>query len=73
MKNLEIIITLEEDNKTINFVNINGSEHYMFEESKEEKEMYQNMTVREFITEYVDYYNSTKEEEENEYSINEHN
>lgn len=61
MENLEISIILENDNKTINVVSVNGSEHYMFEESEEEKEIYQNMTIRDFIKEYVRYYNSTKE------------
>lgn len=62
MKNLKIILVLEYDNKTINLVSVNGIEHYMFEEDEEEKELYQNMTIKEFIAEYVEYYNSVKEE-----------
>jgi hypothetical protein len=62
MENLEIKITLEKDRKTINLVDISGSEHYMFEESEQEKERYLNMSVREFIADYVKYYESTEED-----------
>lgn len=63
MKNLQIIITLEEDRKTINLVDVNGSQHYMHEEDSEEKECYQKMTVAEFIADYVNYYETVEEEE----------
>lgn len=62
MENLEIKITLEKDRKTINLVAVSGSEHYMFEEDNEEKERYLNMTVREFIADYVKYYESAEED-----------
>lgn len=62
MENLEIKITLEKDRKTINLVDISGSEHYMFEEYNEVKDYYLNMTVREFIDNYVKYYENMKEE-----------
>lgn len=61
MKNLQITITLEEDRKTINFVDISGCSHYMYEEDNEEKELYQKMTVAEFISNYVKYYESVEE------------
>lgn len=61
MKNLQITITLEKDRKTINLVDIDGSQHYFYEEDKEEQERYQNMTVAEFIAEYVKYYESVEE------------
>lgn len=64
MKPLQITITLENDNKTIHFVDINGCNHYMFEEYEEEKERYQKMTVAEFIDDYVNYYFSVEHEEE---------
>lgn len=63
MQNLQITITLEEDRKTINLVNINGCEHYMWTEYNEEKERYQKMTVAEFIADYVRYYESVEEVE----------
>ena len=63
MNNLQITITLEEDRKTINMVDINGSEHYMYCESIDEKERYQQMTVAEFIADYVRYYESVEEEQ----------
>ena len=62
MENLQITITLEENRRTINLVEINDCEHYMFEESAEEKERYLNMTVREFIKDYVNYYESVEED-----------
>lgn len=61
MEKLQITITLEEDRKTINLVDINGSQHYMYGEYDEEKERYQKMTVAEFIAEYVEYYESVEE------------
>lgn len=61
-KLLSIAIYLEEDEKTINLVDINGRNHYMFDELPEEKERYLNMTVAEFIEEYVRYYYSIDEE-----------
>ena len=64
MENLQITITLEEDRKTINLVEINGCNHYMWQEDNEEKERYLNMTVREFIKDYVNYYESVEEDEE---------
>lgn len=64
MKNLQITITLEEDRKTINLIDISGCNHYMWQESDEEKEHYQNMTVAEFIEDYVKYYESVEEVEE---------
>lgn len=63
MENLQIIITLEEDRKTINLVEINGCDHYMWQEDNAEKERYQKMTVEEFITDYVKYYESVEEEQ----------
>lgn len=61
MKNLQITITLEKDRKTINFVDVNGSEHSMYCEPADEKERYQKMTVEEFIADYVEYYESVEE------------
>ena len=66
MKNLQITIILEEDRKTINFVEINGCEHDMYCETADEKERYQTMTVAEFIADYVKYYETYEEIEENE-------
>lgn len=63
MGNLQITITLDNDRRTIHLVDVNGCQHYMFEESAEEKERYLNMTVREFIKDYVNYYESVEEEE----------
>ena len=63
MNNLQITITLEEDRKTINMVDINGSEHYMYCEPIDEKERHQQMTVAEFIADYVRYYESVEETE----------
>ena len=63
MKNLQITITLEGDRKTINLVDINGCEHYMWSEDNNEKERYQQMTVAEFIADYVGYYESVEEVE----------
>ena len=61
MENLQITITLEEDRKTINLVDINGCRHHMYEEYSEMKEHYQKMTVAEFIADYVGYYESVEE------------
>ena len=62
MENLQITITLEEDRKTINLVEINGCDHYIWQEDSEEKERYLNMTVKEFIKDYVKYYESVEAE-----------
>lgn len=62
MENLEIKITLEKDRKTISLVDVNGCEHSMCCESKEEKERYLNMSVREFISDYVAYYESVEDD-----------
>ena len=70
MKNLQITITLEEDRKTIALVDVNGSQHYMYEEDNEEKEHYKKMTVAEFIADYVKYYESVEEIEEYEENRN---
>ena len=61
MKPLQITITLENDNKTISFVDINGSSHYMCDEPQDEKERYQKMTVAEFIADYVKYCHNAEE------------
>lgn len=63
MENLQITITLEKDRKTINLVDVNGSSHYMYCEPADEKERYQKMTVKEFIEDYVRYYESVEEVE----------
>ena len=63
MKNLQITITLEKDRKTIHLVDISGCEHYMWSEFADEKERYQQMTVAEFIADYVKYYESVEEEQ----------
>lgn len=63
MENLPITIRLEEDRKTIVFVDVNGTGHYMCCEPEDEKERYQQMTVREFIADYVKYYESAEENE----------
>jgi hypothetical protein len=62
MRELQIIITLEKNNETINTIEINGCTHDMFCESEEEKAVYQEMTVREFIKDYVNFYKEHEEE-----------
>ena len=59
-KQLKITITLEEDAKTIAAVKINGCEHLMYEETSEEQQRYLNMCVRDFISDYVHYYESAQ-------------
>ena len=61
----EIVISLDEDNKIYNIAvrdENNNVEHNFDEEPYCEKQEYYKMTLRDFVKEYLEYFEENKEE-----------